>query len=178
MDVLVIYATTEGQTRKVAHFVAETIEKAGHSVTLVDAADVTEKFELPSADLVIVAASLHLGCYQAAIIHLIKQHRAALAAVPTAFLSVSLAAAGDDDDLKGLADCVEKFERETEWKPGTVEHVAGAFRFTQYDFFKRWALKFIALRRGEPSDTSQDYEYTDWEKLAEFVDRFMRRATG
>jgi menaquinone-dependent protoporphyrinogen oxidase len=87
-----------------------------------------------------------------------------------AFVSVSLSAAGtDEDDVKGLAQCVSDFTRRTGWTPATVHHAAGAFRYTQYDFFKRWALKYIAWRKGAPTDTSQDCELTDWPALERFA---------
>jgi menaquinone-dependent protoporphyrinogen oxidase len=54
-----------------------------------------------------------------------------------------------------------------------VHHAAGAFRYTQYDFFKRWAVKYIALRKGGPMDTSQDWELTDWNALRAFADSLL-----
>jgi menaquinone-dependent protoporphyrinogen oxidase len=54
-----------------------------------------------------------------------------------------------------------------------VEHVAGAFRYTEYDFFKRWAMKLIAREHGQPTDTSKDYELTDWSRLDAFCQRFI-----
>jgi menaquinone-dependent protoporphyrinogen IX oxidase len=33
--------------------------------------------------------------------------------------------------------------------------------YTSYDFLKRWAMKYIAHRRGVPTDRSQDHELTD-----------------
>jgi hypothetical protein len=49
---------------------------------------------------------------------------------------------------------------ETGWSPKLIHHVAGAFRYTSYDFLKRWAMKYIAYRKGAPTDTSRDYELT------------------
>jgi menaquinone-dependent protoporphyrinogen oxidase len=49
---------------------------------------------------------------------------------------------------------------------------AGAFRFTRYGFLKRWVLRYIAYRRGQPTDTSQDYELTDWTALQDLTDAF------
>ena len=96
--------------------------------------------------------------------------------MPTAFISVSLSAASHDaDDLDGLTRCVADFEHRTRWTPREVHHAAGAFRFTQYDFLKRWALKYIAYRKGQPTDTSKDYELTDWDALGVFVDDFAAK---
>ena len=96
--------------------------------------------------------------------------------MPTAFVSVSLSAASQDaDDVDGLARCVAEFEHRTRWTPREVHHAAGAFRFTQYDFLKRWALKCIAYRKGQPTDTSRDYELTGWDALGAFVERFAAK---
>ena len=54
-----------------------------------------------------------------------------------------------------------------------MHDVAGAFRYTSYDFLKRWAMKYIAYRKGGPTDTSHDYELTDWDDLTRFVDSFV-----
>ena len=60
-------------------------------------------------------------------------------------LSVSLSAAGTDaEDWAGIHKCVAQFEADTGWIPGRVEHVAGAFRFSEYDFFRAWAMRRIA----------------------------------
>jgi menaquinone-dependent protoporphyrinogen oxidase len=173
MRILIVYGTTEGQTRKIANFAGERLRNAGHTVELHDAADLSEDFDVPDCDRVIVAASLHGGRYQAGLGHWVKRNQQRLNALPAAFLSVSLSAAGDsEEDRQGLTQCVERFLDETGWRPGVIEHVAGAFRFTEYDFLKRWAMKYIAWRKGQPTDTNRDYEYTDWEGLARFVVRF------
>jgi menaquinone-dependent protoporphyrinogen oxidase len=99
-----------------------------------------------------------------------------LNAIPTAFLSVSLAAAADsEEDKRGLQECLETFLAKTGLKPAAIEHVAGAFRYTEYDFLKRWAMKYIAWRKGQPTDTGRDYEYTDWDALARFAEAFAGR---
>jgi menaquinone-dependent protoporphyrinogen oxidase len=173
MNCLIIYGTTEGQTRKIVGFLRDALAKDGHAVTLVDAVEALPDLDPRRFDRVLVAASLHAGRYQAAIEDWAHRQAAALSEKGAAFLSVSLAAAGsDEDDVKGLAQCVEEFRRRTGWTPALVHHAAGAFRYTQYDFFKRWALKYIAWRKGAPTDTSKDYELTDWQDLSRFADQF------
>jgi menaquinone-dependent protoporphyrinogen oxidase len=175
MKLLLVYATTEGQTRKIAQFVAHHLSQQGHQVQLVDAIDASADIDPRDFDVLIAAASVHAGRYQSAIIHFIRDHLAAMATRPNSFLSVSLAAAGDDkDDVEGLKKCVADFIHETGWTPKSVHHVAGAFRYTSYDFLKRWAMKYIAYRKGGPTDTSRDYELTDWDDLTRFVDSLVK----
>ena len=174
MKFLLIYGTTEGQTRKVSSFVAEHLAQQGQESQVTDAIDAAAA-DPREFDAVIIAASLHAGRYQSAIVHFVKDHLAAIGARPNAFISVSLAAASDDeDDLRGLERCVAEFAHQTGWTPDRTHHVAGAFRYSSYDFLKRWAMKYIAYRKGAPTDTSRDYELTDWTDLARFVDTLVR----
>jgi menaquinone-dependent protoporphyrinogen oxidase len=175
---LLLFATTEGQTRKIARFIADRLLASGHCVTLVELAEnaPAPDLEVTSFDAFIVAASLHAGHFQHAILEWVRAHRAILRGSPNLFVSVSLSAAGrDPDDVEGLEECTDRFAEQSGWLPHEVHHAAGAFRFTRYHFLKRWALKYIAYRRGQPTDTSKDYELTDWAALAEFVDRFATR---
>jgi len=90
------------------------------------------------------------------------------------FLAVSLTAAGnDEEDWKGLHKCIARFEEETGWTPARTLNVAGAFRFSEYDFFRAWAMRRIAAERDETVDTSADKEYTDWAALAREMDRLV-----
>ncbi len=63
--------------------------------------------------------------------------------------------------------------RETGWTPAITRHVAGALRYTEYDYFKRLIMRRIARQQGGDTDTSRDHEYTDWDDLTRFVDEFM-----
>jgi menaquinone-dependent protoporphyrinogen oxidase len=170
MTCLVLYGTTEGQTRKIVTFLRDRLAQRGHAITLVDAVETPPDLDTRRFDRVVVAASLHIGRYQAAVEHWVHRQAAALSGAHATFLSVSLAAAGtDEDDVTGLAQCLAEFTRRTGWTPATVHHVAGAFRYTQYDFFKRWALKYMAWRHNAPTDTTRDWELTDWADLERFA---------
>lgn len=185
MRLLLVYGTTEGQTQKVAHFVADYLAKQGLQTQLVDAIEVPAAIDPREFDGVIIAASLHEGRYQPAVTRFVRKHLAAIQLRPNAFLSVSLAAASnDEDDVQGLKECLAAFTEQTGWTPQRIHHVAGAFRYTSYDFLKRWAMKYIAYRKGGPTDTSCDHELTDWADLARFLDSLPgnlqreRRAVG
>jgi menaquinone-dependent protoporphyrinogen oxidase len=174
MKVLVVYGTTEGQTEKIASFVASRLILQGHHVLTTNAALGARAADAADFEAVLIAASLHAGRYQPEVVQYVKQHLKVISTRRNAFMSVSLAAAGHDpEDLAGLRQCVAGFLHETGWTPDQVHHVAGAFRYTQYDFLKRWAMKYIAYRKGAPTDTSRDYELTDWEDVGRFADAFV-----
>lgn len=166
MRILIAYATTDGQTRKIARFSADRLTDLGHSVELLNVSD-AEGLDLDRFQAAILAASLHAGGYQKSMADFLRRQAADISALPTLFLPVSLSAAGNDaEDWKGLRAAVDRFLADTGFTPGRTEHMAGAFRFTEYDFFRAWAMRRIAAAKGEEVDPTRDKEYTDWPALA------------
>ena len=170
--VLVIYATSEGQTRKVAEFLAERLETAGHAVELVDAIRQPVTPRVSGFDGAIVAARVHAGLYPRQIVRVARANHAALDTMANAFVSVSMSAArlaaGDDARLRAY---VENFRHRGGWTPKRVCHVAGARLYTRHGAIGRWILGLVDGRRFS---TDRDHEWTDWQALAEFADDFAR----
>lgn len=179
MRMLIVYGTTEGHTRRLAHFTAEQLRSHGRQATVEEAGPDDLHPDPGAYDATILAASLHVGRYQPALVHFARRQHETLNAQPSAFISVSLAAAGvNPHDWEGLEQCLARFEHETLWTPRAVHHAAGAIRYSQYDFFKRLALQFIARQRGHETVASHDYDLTDYAALGEFVLGFADDAAG
>lgn len=165
MKILMAYGTTDGQTQKIARFCADRLVDSGHSVELLNVSD-AEQLNISRFDAAILAGSIHIGKYQKSLEAFVTENLPQLKQCDTLFLSVSLSAAGDDaSDWAGLQHCIDTFTEATGWVPGRVEHIAGAFRFTTYDFFRHWAMRWIASSKDESVDPQKDKEYTDWNKL-------------
>lgn len=172
MQILVVYATTEGQTRKIGRFVAAYLARLGHGVELLSAADASH--DTPEGDAVVLAGSLHAGSYQGDLVDFARAHADTLRQRPTLFLSVSLSAAGSDpDDWAGLDAAVKRFAEKIGWSPGRTEHIAGALKFSEYDFFRYWAMRWIASHRDEAVKGGEDVEYTDWNALRGLLDEWI-----
>jgi menaquinone-dependent protoporphyrinogen oxidase len=178
MRILICYGTTEGQTRKIAEFMGDIVTKHGHDAAVFDSTAVSE-IEPSRCKAAILAGSIHLGRYQTSLVHHIKSWHGELNAMPSAFISVSLSAASDDPhELAEVDEIAQKMCHETGWTPTKILHAAGAFRFTQYDFFKRWAMRLIAYQKNEQVDVHADKEYTDWAALRAFVETFLAKLPG
>jgi len=178
MNILVGYATSEGQTRKIARFVSDHLNAQGHSVELLEV-DGGDDPEIGRFDAVILAGSLHAGGYQRALVDFAKARAPALAQIDDLFLAVSLSAAGqDEDDWAGLNAALAKFQKSTGWTPDRIEHVAGAFRFTEYNVLERFFMRRIAAEKDPDIDTHGDTEYTDWAQLAETLDAWCATVIG
>lgn len=178
MNIIILYATTEGQTRKIARHAQRHLVAAGHAAELLPARDTTDP-ELATYDAALLLASVHAGGFQQDIATLAHLHRTTLDAMPNAFVSVSLTAAGDDpEDWKGLTHVIGVFQEATGWTPARIEHVAGAFRFSHYNWLKNWAMRRIATQKDPAALAGGDTEYTDWPAFEAFLDDWVSAAQG
>lgn len=173
MKVLIAYATSEGQTRRISRHVADKIADANQAVELLELSDAKD-IDLARFDGVILAASIHMGHYQNALSEFVANQVKFLQEKPTLFLSVSLAAAGHDaEDWNSLELALKDFVDATGWTPGRVEQVAGAYRPTEYDIFRRFIMRRIIAAKNTKADLDADEEYTDWSALSLLVDEWL-----
>lgn len=172
---LIIYATTEGHTREVARHIARTAHQEGYVAEIQDCA-ASPAPPTDDYDAVILGGSVHQSVHQTSLVNYVQTHRVALEQMPSAFFSVSLHAAFPGEEHQAEArGYIEQFIEETGWRPDATWMVAGALRYTQYDFFKRLVMKMIARREGQDTDTSKDHDYTDWSALTHGVKTFLAK---
>src|SRR4051794_7140900 len=130
MKFLIVYGTTEGHTRKIARFMEDVLQDAGHKVTIADASD-----EPPSPkdyDSILIGGSLHMHKYQSAVTDYITRNVALLNNSPGAFFSVCLAIASDIEDEHREAEKITRdFLSQTEWRPLMTTQIAGALKYTK-----------------------------------------------
>lgn len=166
------YGTVEGQTAQIVEYIAEVVRANGHQAETADLKHSPDP--LPGGyDGVIVAASVHVGKHEGYVADFVKKNRAELERLPSALVSVSMAAHGDEQTAEGY---VEKFEQDTGWRPAHVGLFAGAVLYTHYGFIKKHVMKKIASDKGSPdTDTSRDYVYTEWDGVRRFTEDFLAR---
>jgi menaquinone-dependent protoporphyrinogen oxidase len=175
-EVPVFYATTDGQTRRIATRIASTLRDLGLES---DAIDLTSN-EAPSVPWervrgAILGASLHAGGHQRYAAAFARTHRQELNERPSAFFSVSLSAASKNPREVAAAEALAKdFVEKTGWHPNAVVCIAGRLAYTQYGFLKRLILRQIAKKEGASTDTSRDHEFTDWDKVATIAKEIAR----
>lgn len=177
-QILVLYSTIEGQTRKIARAIAGRIRAHGHTVRLLGAESLNGPLDAECVDAAIIGGSVHAGRHPDALMRVVADNRDVLDTIPTAFFSVSLTAAHADPEARAEArGPVNAFAEDTGWTPTLVETVAGALRYSQYGFLKKQLLRWISWRSGGPTDTSSDHELTDWPRVDRFVDRFLHHVS-
>ncbi|MFC7007575.1 flavodoxin domain-containing protein [Halalkalicoccus salilacus] len=176
--VLVLYGTGEGQTERIAGHVADVIREHGHDVTLLHGDRIPTDLSLTAYDGAVIGASIHLGRHQRYIREFAVENSTLLEAMPSAFFSVSLSAAGRGTQREKARAVLEGFLEEVGWHPEVRAVVPGTLAYGQYGPMKRFVMKLIARRAGGATDTSQNHEYTDWEGVTRFTEAFLERLEG
>jgi menaquinone-dependent protoporphyrinogen oxidase len=170
--ILVVYGTTDGHTAKVAGAITETLHRTGAVVDLSPAGDYAPAPD--EYDAVIVAASVHAGRYQKSVEQWVRVHAAAFGRKPAAFVSVCLGVLQHDAKVqRDLQAILDRFVSTTGWRPTVVKFVAGALPYTHYSWLRRLVMKRIVAKAGGDTDTSRDFEYTDWNDLRHFAADFV-----
>lgn len=171
VNVLIAYATTEGQTDKIARFMAAALTEEGHEVRFHNVSDLSGGLTVTDYDKVIVAGSVHSGKHQPDLELFAFANRERLNQMPGLLVSVSLAAAFPDtlDEARGY---VGTFLEATHWKPAQTIQVAGAVKPGNYDWFQKSALLEGDLAGHLNEDLQEMREFTDWETLKQTVTDF------
>lgn len=163
-----IYATTHGHTAKIASALAGAIRGASLDVVCRDVADPRDA-KASDYDAVVAGASLHAGSHQREMVDWVKANRESLKQRPSAFFSVSLAAAEDTADAhEATQECLDRFLEQTGWTPELTTRVAGCLQYLEYGPLLRLMMRLKMRRGGHPTDASRDHEYTDWVAVAGF----------
>lgn len=176
---LVCYGTGEGQTAKVADRIATVLAERGHDATARDASEVPSDFVIEEFDAVLVGASIHMGQQQPAVREFVSGNRDALTSRLTAFFQLSISSAVTNETRRAeAAKYADEFLEATDWQPDRIGLFGGALRYSKYGFLKRLLMKRIASEATGDTDTSRDYEYTDWTEVEAFTNDFAAFVEG
>jgi menaquinone-dependent protoporphyrinogen oxidase len=179
-DIPVFYATTDGQTRRIAERLVAIFREKGFVSRAIDVAlSDADWIEWVNVRAAVVGASLHAHRHQRSAEAFVREHAADLDARPSAFFSVSLAAVSPKPvEREEAAQLASRFPVEAGWHPQKVVCVGGRLAYTEYGFLTRFVMKRIARRRGAPTDTSRDYEFTNWDDVACLADGIVRKVAA
>jgi menaquinone-dependent protoporphyrinogen oxidase len=175
-DVLVFYATTEGQTRRIAERIASDMRARGFNCRTIDVMNPDgARVVWDNVRGVILGASLHAGRHQRTAVAFAKAFRHRLNMYPSAFFSVSLSAASANaEEVEAAARLAHEFPAAAGWKPSEVVCFAGRLAYTHYGWLTQQIMKRIAKKEGGPVDTARDHELTNWDAVARFTTRMAQ----
>jgi len=166
-NILIIYATTDGQTLRISQRLQQVIEAGGHWVTLV-AVEHSAKIDLQAFDRVVVGASIRYGKHSP-LVHDFVQHNArALASKPNAFFTVNVVARKPEKSQPDTNPYLQKFLKQIAWKPQQLAVFAGKINYPLYGPVDRLVIRLIMWMTDGPTQADAVVEFTDWAQVEAF----------
>lgn len=174
--ILIAYDSKDGQTKKIAEFIKEELQKNCWWVDIMNSRFPVTPIEIEQYDGVIVGGPVHASRYPKSLKFWVRRHADILSKKPSAFFSVCLGILQPGGDIKEQEEhIVNKFLKWTGWTPGATAIFAGAVKYTRYNWFTKWVMRHIVKKSGGSTDTSKDYEYTNWNEVRAFSEMFIAR---
>lgn len=173
MEVLIIFETVEGQTRKIVETVGEQIRSAGHGVQVFNAEDKLGPLSFEGKDKVVLAAPVHERRHPRNFEVLVSASLGELKARHTLLISVSLKAAFHEG-MEEAQDYLTEMKMRTGFEPNIEVLAAGAVRTSSYGYFETQVVQNVVLdgRNVELKDGVR--EFTDWEALSAELAAFLQ----
>jgi menaquinone-dependent protoporphyrinogen oxidase len=170
---LIIYESNHGQTQVITNVIVRELRARGVEVTTRSALDGSKLPRPDDFDLVVLGSRIQFGRHASAIVAYLHEYGAALRPMPTAFFSVSMAAANGGADPNGYLDATFT---SLGWRPNATVAFAGALPYRQYNWILRFVMKQIATSAGHATDTTRDHSFTDWNQVRGFAAELVKLA--
>jgi len=166
MKSLIIYSSTDGQTKKIC----EAIRENSNNKEFIEILPLEDAYHLNinNYDQIILGASIRYGNYKSNLFKFIKNNIKILEIKNNAFFSVNVVARKREKNTPDTNPYIKKFLKKTDWRPKKIEVFAGKVDYPNYNFFNKLVIRFIMFITRGPTDISQSYEFTDWKKVKKF----------
>ncbi|TDQ56755.1 menaquinone-dependent protoporphyrinogen oxidase [Mesocricetibacter intestinalis] len=164
MKTLILYLSHDGQTKKIAEYLARNIGNESQVAAIWDCP------ELSQFESIIIGASVRYGYFDKSLYKFIEKYTALLNSKPSAFFGVNLTARKAGKDSPQTNVYVRKFLHRIPWRPTISAVFAGALLYPRYHWFDRTMIRLIMKITGGETDIRKEIEYTDWDKVRHFAE--------
>ncbi|MCS6129220.1 menaquinone-dependent protoporphyrinogen IX dehydrogenase [Shewanella baltica] len=173
MQTLIIYSTIDGQTLAICQKMKTIAEQAGEQVALVTL-EQADALSLADFDKVLIGASIRYGKHRPELYQFVNRHHAVLDTKINGFFTVNVVARKPLKNTPETNPYMQKFLQLSLWQPQQLEVFAGKIDYPKYGFFDRTMIRFIMWMTKGPTDITGTFEFTDWEKVDAFGNRFSQ----
>tara|TARA_B100000674_G_C37911512_1_gene948797 strand:- start:1082 stop:1603 length:522 start_codon:yes stop_codon:yes gene_type:complete len=167
MNTLIIYSSTDGQTKKICETIIEnSLNRRSFEILRLE--DAFNK-ELGKYDRIVIGASIRYGRHSPNIYKFIKKNKNILERKKSAFFSVNVVARKPEKSTPSTNPYILKFLKKTNWHPNKLGVFAGKIDYPNLDFLNRNIIRLIMFITDGPTDTNNQYEFTDWQSVKKFA---------
>ena len=170
MNSLIIYSTTDGQTKKIC----ETIKDTSENKNFYEILSLEEAFniEIDKYEQIIIGASIRYGKHNSRVYKFIKNNKDALDKKKSAFFSVNVVARKPEKNTPETNPYIKKFLKKTKWRPKKLGVFAGKIDYPNLGIINKNVIRLIMFVTNGPTNINNTYEFTDWQSVKKFIKEF------
>ena len=166
-ETLIIYSSTDGHTKNICERLANFFSNT-NSTRIISLLEAT-KFDLSKYNQIVIGASIRYGKYSKNLYKFINLNKNILEQKNSVFFSVNVVARKPEKNTPDTNPYVKKFLKVSKWKPKKIGVFAGKVDYPNYNFINKNIIRFIMMITNGPTDTSQSFEFTNWEEVKKFA---------
>ena len=164
---LIIYSTTDGQTKNICSRIGEFL--SGDTPSKIIALSEATKDDIKKYDQVIICASIRYGKHKKELFKFIDINLDELTKKDNAFFSVNVVARKPEKNTPETNPYMQKFLLKTSWVPRKLAVFEGKIDYPKYNFIDKQMIRFIVWLTKGPTNIKNTYEFTDWNKVDSFA---------
>tara|TARA_B100000674_G_scaffold446841_1_gene414035 strand:- start:464 stop:985 length:522 start_codon:yes stop_codon:yes gene_type:complete len=170
MNSLIIYSTTDGQTKKIC----ETLKNNSLNKNSYEIISLNEAFykEIEKYEKIIIGASIRYGRHNPKVYEFIQNNKHILDRKKSAFFSVNVVARKSEKNTPDTNPYIRKFLKKSNWHPKKLGVFAGKIDYPKLGFVNKNVIRFIMFITSGPTNINNTYEFTDWQRVKKFIREF------
>ena len=170
MKSLIIYSSTDGQTKKICETIKNnSINKNNFEVLSLEEAT---KKEIVKYDQIIIGASIRYGRHSPGVYKFIEDNKYILEKKKSAFFSVNVVARKPEKNSPDTNPYIRKFLKKSNWRPKKLGVFAGKIDYPKLNFINKIVIRLIMFITSGPTNVNNTYEFTDWHSVKKFTNEF------
>ena len=167
--ILIVYSSTDGHTINICKHIYKNLETA-HDPELKDLKKI-QQCDLENAEIIIIGASIRYGDHSKELYNFVRNHKKIIESKENAFFSVNAVARKPEKNQPETNPYIKKFLKRTSWNPNKMAVFAGKIDYPKYNFFDKHMIRLIMWITKGPTNLTKSYEFTDWSKVDEFIEK-------
>ncbi|MRI34715.1 menaquinone-dependent protoporphyrinogen IX dehydrogenase [Endozoicomonas sp. OPT23] len=170
--IAMLFASREGQTRKIIEKIQPLLTKAGHQVDLIQIKPEPREINLKQYDAFFLGCSIRYGKHHRWFCDFVEANADILNKRLCFFFSVNMTARKPNRCEPYMNPYLVKYLENSCLTPDKVAVFGGALKYSQYNFLETQLIRMIMKLNKGPTSTESDIEFTDWVKVINFAEDF------
>ncbi len=176
-QILLIYFSRGGHTRKISEAMAARLNALGHECTLMSVAEaLAAEPDWQRFDVVALGACVLYGTYHKSVFELVNRYQAALASRPSSFYCINVVARNPEKRVLENNKYLQKFLSLSPWQPQDLKIIAGKVDYPSWPWYDALMIRLIMKMTNGPTDPKAVIDYTDWQDVDKYAEHLLTLA--